>query len=66
MLGAIIGDIVGSTYEVLEIKALQESPSKKRSYEDRIQILSSKTPLFNKNSSYTDDSILTISIASAI
>ncbi len=66
MLGAIIGDIVGSTYEVLEIKALQESPSKKRSYKDRIQILSSKTPLFNKNSSFTDDSILTISIASAI
>ena len=32
MLGAIIGDIIGSRFEVLEIKKLQ-------TYEDRIKII---------------------------
>ena len=39
MLGAIIGDIVGSFYEVEEIKALKSNPDKKRNYEERINIL---------------------------
>ena len=46
MLGAIIGDIIGSTYEVEEVLALKQSPNKKRSYNERIAILNKKTPLF--------------------
>lgn len=60
MYGAIIGDIVGSYYEVLEIK------NKNRSYEDRIKIMDRNVPLFNENCSCTDDSILTTAIADAI
>lgn len=37
MLGAIIGDIAGSTYEVDEIIAHKNNT--KRSYEERIKIL---------------------------
>lgn len=60
MYGAIIGDIVGSYYEVLEIK------NKNRSYEDRIKIMDRNVRLFNDNCSCTDDSILTTAIADAI
>jgi ADP-ribosylglycohydrolase len=59
MIGAIIGDVVGSYYEVLETTT-------KRSYEDRIQILDEKVPLFNDNCSYTDDTVLTCAIYDAI
>lgn len=62
MLGAIIGDIAGSTYEVEEIKAIKEGIN----YEKRIRILNNKVPLFNEDSSYTDDTVLTASIADAI
>ena len=60
--GAIIGDVVGSVYEVLEHNA----PNKKRPAEERKKILDSKTPLFTKKCSFTDDSILTTAIAHAV
>lgn len=66
MLGAIIGDIIGSTYEVEEVLALKQSPNKKRSYNERIAILNKKTPLFLNESSYTDDTVLTSAIANAL
>lgn len=59
MLGAIIGDVVGSYYEVLEVTT-------KRTYEDRIKILDRNTPLFTSNCSYTDDTVLTCAIYDAI
>ena len=61
MLGAIIGDVVGSTYEVEEIKSKGT-----RTYEERIKILDRNTPLFREDSSYTDDTILTCAILDAI
>lgn len=64
MLGAIIGDVAGSYYEVLEIQDKRKKG--KRSYNDRIKIMNSNIPLFINNSSVTDDSILTIAIADAI
>lgn len=66
MLGSIIGDIIGSTYEVEEVQAIKTSPDKKRSYEERIAILNKTTPLFQKDSSYTDDTVLTTAIANAL
>lgn len=66
MLGAIIGDIVGSIYEVEEIKAINTHPDKKRSYEERIIILNNSTPLFISDCSYTDDTVLTTAIASSL
>ena len=66
MLGAIIGDIVGSIYEVEEIKAIKSYPDKKRSYEDRTTILNNSTPLFISDCSYTDDTVLTTAIASSL
>ena len=63
MLGAIIGDIAGSTYEVDEVNALKE---RRDNYLNRIKILDKETPLFNSNSSYTDDSVLTAAIAYSI
>ena len=65
MLGSIIGDIVGSYYEVLEIQELKNH-KRNRSYEERIKILDENTPLFTENSSVTDDSILTCAIYDAI
>ncbi len=47
MLGAIIGDIVGSKYEFNNIK-------------------SKDFPLFSSDSTYTDDSIMTIAVAKAL
>ena len=64
MLGAIIGDVAGSYYEVLEVQEVKQK--RKRSYEERIKILDKKTPLFQENSSCTDDSFLTYSIYDAI
>lgn len=65
MLGAIIGDIIGSYYEVLEIQE-KKNNKQNRSYEERIKILNEKTPLFTKDCSVTDDSILTCAIYDAI
>ena len=65
MLGAIIGDIIGSYYEVLEIQE-RINNKRNRSYEERIKILDENTPLFTENSSVTDDSILTCAIYDAI
>jgi len=47
MIGAIIGDIVGSTYEFHSIKTMD-------------------FPLFAPGSSYTDDSLMSIAVASAL
>ena len=63
MLGAIIGDVAGSYIEVLEI---YDRSKGHRSYEDRIRILDKNTPLFTKECSCTDDSILTMAIYDAI
>lgn len=65
MLGAIIGDVAGSIYEVLEVDYLKKKHIP-RSYEERIKILDKNIPLFNKESSITDDSILTCAIYDAI
>ncbi|MCI9433877.1 MAG: ADP-ribosylglycohydrolase [Bacilli bacterium] len=65
MLGAIIGDVAGSYYEVLEINHHKEN-HKPRSYQERIKIMDANAPLFGENSSVTDDSILTCAIADAI
>lgn len=65
MLGAIIGDIIGSYYEVLEIEYLKKY-HKNRPYNERIKIMDSDTPLFTENCSCTDDSILTCALAEAI
>lgn len=64
MLGAIIGDIAGSMYEVKEVNALKNNT--KVSYEERVKILDKRVPLFQKDSSYTDDSVLTAAIAECI
>jgi len=63
MFGAIIGDIIGSYYEVLEIEH-QKKYHKPRPYNERIKIM--KDELFNENSSCTDDTVLTVAIADAI
>lgn len=65
MLGAIIGDVVGSIYEVLEVDYLKKNHMN-RPYEERIKILDKSTPLFTSECSVTDDSILTYSIYDAI
>lgn len=63
MLGAIIGDIAGSTYEVDEVMALK---NKQINYSNRMKILDKGTPLFIENSSYTDDTVLTAALANAL
>ena len=65
MLGAIIGDVAGSIYEVLEIEE-RKNNKKNRSYEERIKILDKNVPLFTSECSVTDDSILTCAIYDAI
>lgn len=62
MLGAIIGDVAGSYFEVLEIEAFKNKS--KRTYGSRIEIMGKK--IFDENCSVTDDSILTVAIADAI
>lgn len=59
--GAVIGDIVGSIYEVNEIKKIKSGVPKI----ERQKILNTNTPLFSSDSSFTDDSILTCAIANA-
>jgi ADP-ribosylglycohydrolase len=63
MLGAIIGDIAGSTHEVEEVNSLKRNEI---NYERRLKILDKSVPLFNEESSYTDDSVLTAAIANAL
>ena len=65
MLGAIIGDVAGSIYEVLEINE-RIKYKKNRSYEDRIKVWDKNVPLFTDENSVTDDSILTCAIYDAI
>ena len=65
MLGAIIGDVAGSYYEVLEIEYYKKYKLI-RPYEERIKILDREMPLFNEYCSCTDDSILTCAIYDAI
>lgn len=65
MLGAIIGDVAGSYYEVLEIEE-RKNNKRNRTYEERIKILNENIPLFTALSSATDDSILTCAIYDAI
>jgi len=65
LLGAIIGDVAGSMYEVMEIIYQKENKCH-RPYEERIKILNKNVPLFTDESSVTDDSILTCAIYDAI
>lgn len=65
MLGAIIGDIAGSYYEVVEVNYWKKY-KKPRPYSDRVKILDDKVVLFGENSSCTDDSILTCAIYDAL
>lgn len=65
MLGAIIGDVAGSYYEVLEVNYYKQHKTN-RPYEERIKILDKNTPLFTDESSYTDDTVLTCAILDAI
>lgn len=64
MLGAIIGDVAGSLYEVEEVLAYKKKEP--INYEDRIKILNKQVPLFREGSSYTDDTVLTCAIAECI
>ncbi len=64
MYGAIIGDVAGSYPEVLEMNA--KKAQIKRSVMERKLIMDKNVPLFNENSSCTDDSVLTCAIADAI
>lgn len=64
MLGAIIGDVAGSSYEIDEINALKNKS--KVSYEQRIKVLDKNVPLFKENSSYTDDTCLTVALSDAV
>ncbi len=63
MLGAIIGDVAGSLYEVKEVNALLNK--EKISKEERCEILNKEIPLFSENSSLTDDSILSLALIDA-
>lgn len=65
MLGAIIGDVAGSYYEVLEMNSKINGKGP-RSYSERIKILNKEVPLFSDKCSCTDDSILTCAIYDAI
>lgn len=65
MLGAIIGDVAGSYYEVLEINEYKKN-HRPRCYEERIKILDKNVNLFTDMCSCTDDSILTCAIYDSI
>lgn len=62
MLGAIIGDVAGSIYEVEEVQNIKTGVP----YEKRIQILNRTIPLFMKECFYTDDSVLTTALADSL
>ena len=64
MYGAIIGDIAGSYYEMLEVDAKQNK--KIRTYMEKTLIMDRSTPLFTGKSFATDESILVTAIADAI
>ena len=59
MLGAIIGNLASSAYEYDEFK------SRKKNLDRRLEVLS-KDNLIEKDSFYSDDTILTIAILGAI
>ena len=63
MLGAIIGDVAGSTYEVKEV--VKKKKKSKVSAFERRRILDEDVSLFPFSSSVTDESILTIAISDA-
>ncbi len=66
MYGAIIGDVAGSYHEVLEISSKRDkNETKDQRYKRRIMIMNYNTLLFTKQSSYTDDTVLTLSILDA-
>ena len=65
MFGAIIGDIVGSTYEVEEVNYWIKNHSP-RPYAERIKIMDKTTLLFKEESIPTDDTCWTLAILSAI
>ena len=48
MIGSIIGDIVGSIYEVEEVNAIKTKEDKKRYYSERIKILDDNVSLFSE------------------
>ena len=63
MLGAIIGDMMGSPFEYKEFLL---SLKKKIDYESRIKRLDTSMDLISKDSKFTDDTILTIAVLDAI
>ena len=65
MLGAIIGDLAGSSYEVEEVSYFRKY-HKPRPYDERIKIMDKTVPLFLDNSSFTDDTCWTCAIYDAI
>ena len=70
MLGAIAGDIIGSTIEKLELEAFIGNKGNKekqsRSLKERMLYLDSNYDLFPQGSKFTDDTALTVAIAYAI
>ena len=54
MLGAIVGDVLGSSYEFEEIKFDMVLP-----HDESLKDI----PLFNKDDHFTDDTVLTLAIA---
>ena len=64
MLGAIIGDIVGSIYEVEEIE--RRMKHEEIDVLKRRKVLNKRTQLFRPECTYTDDTVLTCAIADAI
>ena len=65
MLGAIIGDVAGSSYEVEEVLYWKEHHLP-RPYLDKVKIMDKSIPLFTNNSSTTDDTSWTCAIYDAI
>ena len=62
--GAVIGDIAGSKYEVIEVEKFKKAF--KVSKDQRMLIMSQTTPIFDKDCEITDDTILTCAITNAI
>ena len=60
IIGAVIGDVVGSTYEVFEWE------EKRVDLKHRLGIFDKGDNLFESDSSFTDDSVLTCAVADAI
>ena len=64
MYGVIIGDIVGSIYEVREAK--NKKAGVITPYDEKIKILDFNTPLFTNDCSFTDDTVLSCAIYDAV